>query len=466
MFTKEDYIARRKALREKMSGGLVLLLGNHESSMSYKDNTYRFRQDSNFSYFFGINLPKFAGIIDVDSKEDFVFGTDFDMDDVIWMGPQPSVKELAEKVGITNTLPCSEIFEKVKDAVAKGRKVHFLPAYREVRSIQLFKLLGIEITETNNQASLELIKAVISLREIKDTKEIAHLDAIQDMAYEMHTTAMKMAQNGVYEREIAGRIEGIALSHGGTISFPIILSKRGETLHNHAHNNLLNTGDLMLTDGGYESDLNYTTDHTRVSPVGGEFSQKQKEIYQIVLDAHDRAYEATKPGVLYYDVHRIAALTIAKGLTRLGLMKGDPEKALEAGAHALFFPHGLGHMMGMDVHDMEDLGQIHVGYDETIQPSKQFGTAYLRLAKKLRPGFVITNEPGIYFIPALIDQWKSEKLHSEFIDYDKVDTYRDFGGIRLEDDILVTESGSRYLGTKRIPIEIAEVEAMVQAGIK
>ena len=273
---------------------------------------------------------------------------------------------------------------------------------------------------------------------------------------------MKMAQDGVYEREIAGRIEGITLSHGGTISFPIILSKRGETLHNNFHDNLLKSGDLMLTDCGFESPLNYTTDHTRVSPVGGKFTQKQKEIYQIVLDANNNAFAETKPGVKYFDIHMIAATTIAKGLKELGLMKGDTDAAVKAGAHALFYPHGLGHMMGMDVHDMEDLGQINVGYNATIQPSEQFGTAYLRLAKELKPGFVITNEPGIYFIPALIDKWKNEGINTEFINFDKVNEYRNFGGIRLEDDILITNTGCRLLGTKRIPIEIDEVEAMVQ----
>ncbi|MBN2668187.1 MAG: aminopeptidase P family protein [Bacteroidales bacterium] len=463
MFTKEDYIQRRQALRQKMSGGLAFILGNRDSSMSYPANIYRFRQDSNFSYFFGINLPGFAGIIDLDNNKDYIFGNDFDIDDIIWMGPQPSVKDLAAEVGVEHTDTCVALQGFIKNAIKDGRKIHFLPAYREVRNLQIEKFLGISVFDTNEHFSLELVKAIISLREIKSEKEIAHLDAIQDIAYEMHTTAMKMAQDGVYEREIAGRIEGISLSHGGTVSFPIILSKRGETLHNNFHDNLLKSGDLMLTDAGYESPLNYTTDHTRVSPVGGKFTQKQREIYQIVLDANNNAFAATKPGVRYFDVHMVAARTIVEGLKNLGLMKGDAESAVEAGAHALFFPHGLGHMMGMDVHDMEDLGQIYVGYDETIQPSKQFGTAYLRLAKALKPGFVITNEPGIYFIPALIDQWQEQQMHAEFINYDKVNEYRDFGGIRLEDDILVTETGCRLLGKKRIPIEIDEVEALVQA---
>ena len=462
MFTKEDYTRRRKALKSKMNTGIAFILGNRDSSMSYPANIYRFRQDSNFSYFFGINLPGFAGIIDFDNDKDYIFGNDFDIDDIIWMGPQPSVKELAEEVGINNTGTCTELEDFIKAVLKEGRKVHFLPAYREVRNMQIEKFLGISVFETNEHISKELVDAIISLREIKDEKEIAHLDKIQDIAYEMHTTAMKMAQDGVYEREIAGQIEGITLSHGGTISFPIILSKRGETLHNNYHHNLLKKGDLMLTDCGYESPLNYTTDHTRVSPVGGKFTQKQKEIYQIVLDANNNAFAATKPGVKYFDIHMIAATTIVKGLKELGIMKGNVDAAVKAGAHALFYPHGLGHMMGMDVHDMEDLGQINVGYDKEIQPSEQFGTAYLRLAKELKPGFVITNEPGIYFIPALIDKWKKEGINNEFINFDKVDEYRDFGGIRLEDDILVTETACRLLGKQRIPIEIDEVEAIIQ----
>ncbi len=462
MFTKEDYIKRRNALREKMSGGLILLMGNVDSSMSYPDNIYRFRQDSHYSYFFGINLPGFAGILDIDNNVDYIFGNDFEIDDIIWTGPQPTVKEMAENVGVSHTGSLNDLESHLKKALENNIKVHFLPAYRGERQIQLEKLLGVSVLETNQHISKELVMSIISIREVKDEKEIAHLDAIQDVAYEMHTTAMRMAKDGVYEREIAGRIEGITLSHGGTISFPVILSKRGETLHNHGHDNMLKDGDLMLTDCGYESPLNYTTDHTRVTPVSGKFTQKQKEIYQIVLDANNNAFAATKPGVQYMEMHLIAARTITDGLKKLGLMKGDTEEAVKAGAHALFCPHGLGHMMGMDVHDMEDLGQINVGYDENIQPSKQFGTAYLRLAKTLRPGFVLTNEPGIYFIPALIDKWEKEGINKEFINFDKVNEYRDFGGIRLEDDVLVTETGARLLGKKRIPIEIEDVEAVAQ----
>lgn len=462
MFTQEDYIKRRNALREKMGSGIAFILGNKDTSMSYEDNIYRFRQDSNFAYFFGINLPGFAGIVDIDNDKDYIFGNDFEIDDIIWTGPQPSVKELAANVGVENTANCLDLQAFIKAVVAEGRQVHFLPAYRPRRHMQIEKFLGISVFKTNEHASKELVDAVISIREIKEEKEIAHMDAIQDVAYEMHTTAMKMAKDGVYEREIAGRIEGITLSHGGTVSFPIILSKRGETLHNHSHDNLLKTGDLVLTDCGFESPLNYTTDHTRVSPVGGKFTQKQKEIYQIVLDANNNAFAATKPGVKYMEMHLIAAKTITEGLKALGLMKGDVDAAVKAGAHAMFYPHGLGHMMGMDVHDMEDLGQINVGYDKDIQPSDQFGTAYLRLAKELKPGFVITNEPGIYFIPALIDKWQNEGINNEFINFDKVNEYRDFGGIRLEDDILITETGSRLLGSKRIPIEIDEVEALIQ----
>ncbi len=463
MFDKSTYINRRNALKSKGLSGLGLILGNVESPMNYRDNTYHFRQDSSFLYFFGLDFPGLAGLIDFDSGDDYILGDDVDIEDIIWMGPQVPLKENAAKVGITNTAPFARLFDLVKAAQDSGRRVHFLPPYRGENKMLLEKLTGISSLTVNSQASLELIKAVISIREIKETQEVAEIAKACATGYQMHVTAMKMAQAGTWEQKIAGTIEGVALAGGGMTSFPIILSQNGETLHNHDHSQILQDGKLMLCDAGAESLLKYASDFTRTTPVGGKFTQKQREIYEIVLAANNKATELTKPGVSYLSVHLAAAKVIASGLKELGLMKGDVDEAVAAGAHALFFPHGLGHMMGLDVHDMEDLGQIYVGYDDEIQPVDQFGTAYLRLGKRLKPGYVITNEPGCYFIPALIDKWQAEGINSDFINFDKVNEYRGFGGIRLEDDILVTETGSEIIG-ERVPINPDEVEEIVQKG--
>jgi Xaa-Pro aminopeptidase len=355
-------------------------------------------------------------------------------------------------------MPFSELHEYIKRAVKHGKQIHFTPPYRHDNMLKLEKFLAIRAAELNKHASVELIKAIVDQRSIKEDVEIAHLEEIMDIAYEMHTTAMGMAVDGIYEYEIAGAVEGIALQRNGRVSFPVILSKRGETLHNEYHGNKLANGDLLLCDMGYESPMHYATDHTRTYPVSGKFTQKQKDIYNIVLAANNAVHKEAKPGIPYRDIHMLACRTIAYGLKQLGLMKGNMEDAVTAGAHALFMPHGLGHMMGLDVHDMEDLGENYVGYSDSIKRSSQFGTAYLRLGRELEPGFVITNEPGIYFIPALIDKWEQEGLHKDFIDYKKVNKYREFGGIRLEDDLLITESGCRNLGKERIPIEPDEVE--------
>ena len=460
MFEKSTYLNRRKALKSKELKGIALILGNVDSPMNYLDNTFHFRQDSSFLYFFGLDFQGLAGVIDFDSGEDFLFGNDVDIADIIWMGPQVSLKENAAKVGVENTAPFNKLFDFVSHAIKFGRKVHILPPYRAENKLLLEKLLGISALRINNYASLALVKAVIELRSVKERCEIDEILKACVTGYEMHVTAMKMAQPGVSEQKIAGIIEGIANTGGGMVSFPIILSQRGETLHNHDHSQILHKGNLMLTDAGAESSTHYASDFTRTVPVGGKFTQKQREVYEIVLAANNKAKELTRPGVTYLSVHLAAAEVIVAGLKELGLITGDVKEAVKNGAHALFFPHGLGHMMGLDVHDMEDLGQIYVGYDEETSPVDQFGTAYLRMGRKLQPGFVITNEPGIYFIPALIDKWQNEKINTEFINFEKVNQYRNFGGIRLEDDILVTEKGSEILG-KRIPITPDEIEEIV-----
>lgn len=457
MFSKETYINRRNRLRNSLTEGIVVLLGNTDVPMNYRSNTYHFRQDSNFLYFFGIDQQGLAGVIDIDSGEDHLFGDDVTLDDIIWMGPQPLLRENAETVGVSNTAPSSALGPVVKQALDANRKVHFLPPYRAENKLSLEKLLAIHPDEQGTRASKELIRAIVSLRSVKEDQEVAEIEKAIDTAWLMHTTAMKMAQPGVYEYEIAGALEGIALSAGGNLSFPLILSKRGETLHNHYHGNKLEAGDLLLVDGGCELASHYATDHTRTCPVGGRFSQRQKDIYQIVLDAEVKAIEAIRPGVPFKSIHLLAAEIVGNGLKDLGLMKGDIPLAVTRGAHALFFPHGLGHMMGLDVHDMEDLGENFVGYDEEIKRSDLFGTAYLRLGRRLQQGFVLTVEPGIYFIPALIEKWASEGRFNEFINYDKVKEYIDFGGIRIEDDVLVTAEGFRLLG-KPIPKTIDEVE--------
>ena len=460
MFDKNTYVNRRKSLQNKGLKGVGLILGNVESPMNYRDNTFHFRQDSSFLYFFGLDSSGLAGVIDFDSGEDYIFGDDVDIEDIIWMGSQVPLKENAKKVGIENTAQFSKLFEFVTSAVQQGRKVHFLPPYRGENKMMLEKLLGISSLRIQDYASLQFVKAVIDIRSIKEPAEIIEIEKACATGYKMHVTAMKMAQPGMWEQKIAGTIEGVALAGGGMTSFPIILTQHGETLHNHNHSQILKEGNLMLTDAGAESLLHYASDFTRTVPVGGKFTQKQREIYDIVLAANNRGQELTKPGTTYLSVHLAVAEVIASGLKDLGLMKGDVKEAVKNGAHAMFFPHGLGHMMGLDVHDMEDLGQIYVGYDDEIRPVDQFGTAYLRLGRKLQPGFVITNEPGIYFIPALIEKWKNEKNNNEFINFEKVNEYRDFGGIRLEDDILVTETGSKLIG-ERIPITPDEIEDII-----
>lgn len=463
MFTKETYIQRRATLRSKIGSGLILIPGNQESPMNYTDNTYHFRQDSTFLYFFGLDLPGMFGVIDVDNNHDLLYANDVDIEDIIWMGPQKSVAEQAFTVGVDVTAPLEKLGQTVERAIQGGRRVHFLPPYRAENMIQLSILLGIKTCKLKQYASLALIQAIVSMRSIKDAAEIAEIELACATGYEMHVTAMKMAQPGIMEQQIAGALEGIALSKGTGTAFPIILTQNGETLHNHNHSFPLEAGRLMIVDAGAESNGHYASDFTRTIPVGGKFSQKQKDIYNIVLAANNTGFSLTKPGVTYQSVHLQTARVVASGLKELGLLKGDVDEAVASGAHALFFPHGLGHMMGLDVHDMEDYGQIHVGYDSEIRPIDQFGTAYLRLGRRLQPGFVITNEPGIYFIPALIEKWEKEGINKEFINFDKAKSYLGFGGIRLEDDVLVTETGARLLG-KRIPISAEEVEGVVASG--
>mgnify|MGYP006279480587 CR=1 FL=1 len=457
MFKSEVYINRRESLRKSMSDGLVLILGNVDSPMNYVANPYHFRQDSDFLYFFGLDLQGLTGIMDIDNGKDYIFGDDVEVGDIIWMGPQPSIRELAAKAGVSNTGPTSRLARFIEEARSAGRKIHFLPPYRGENKMTLGALLKENPCQMKSGASEELIRAVVSLRSYKEACEVEEIEKAVDIAYDMHTTAMKMCKPGVREQEIFGTIEGIALAGGKGASFPIILSVNGQTLHNHDHSNILTEGRMMVTDAGAETNMHYSSDITRTTPVGGKFNSRQKEIYEIVLDANLKAIEDAGPGRSNKDLHLEACRVLAGGLKDLGIMKGDVDEAVASGAHALFMPHGLGHMMGLDVHDMEGLGEDYVGYSDEVKRSGQFGLAFLRFALPLKPGHVFTIEPGCYFIPELLEQWKSKRLHTQFIDYGKAEKYLDFGGVRIEDDILITDEGHRVLG-RHIPKSVKEIE--------
>ncbi len=466
MFPTKIYEERRKALKSKFKKGVALFSGNTDVAFNYHANIYRFRQDSSFLYFFGIDAPNLYAVIDFSSGEEILFGNEITADDIIWMGNQPALADTAAKVGIKDVRPIYKLDELVKEFLTQGRKIHYLPPYRGETKIFLHELLGIPTGKLQEGVSEELVRAVVDLRIYKDEYEVKEIEKAVDVAYLMHTTSMRMASDGVKEEEIAGAIEGIALSHGGPVSFPVILSKNGQILHNHHHGNILKTGDLMVTDAGCEIASNYCSDITRTTPVGGKFTQKQKEVYEIVVKANLEVIKQSLPGVSYKDMHLLACKIIAEGLTELGIMKGNPEEAVSKGAHALFMPHGLGHMMGLDVHDLEGVSEQYAGYGDELERSTQFGLSALRMGRKLQPGFVFTDEPGIYFIPELIAQWRADKHLVDFINYKKLEEeYLDFGGIRIEDDILITEDGNRVLG-KPIPKTVAEVEEIAGKGVK
>ena len=459
MFPTSTYRSRRKALIEKLDSGLVLLLTNPHMSRSYAGNVYPYRQDSHFLYFAGIDQVGLALVLDVESGEEMLFGDELTMDDIVWTGELPTLQSRAERVGITQVVPGTKLNEVVGAAQKAGRKIHFLPPYQGANKVWLFNLLGIHPNEAKGKASEALINAVIFLREIKTAEELAEIEVAVNRTGQMHLAAIRMARPGMTEAEIAARLYQEVMAHEAYVSFPPIVTTHGEILHAEHYSNTLESGRLLLVDCGAESGLKYAGDMTRTFPVDSKFTQKQAEIYQIVLDAEMQAAAALKPGIPYRDMHLLAARVITDGLKNLGLMKGNTEEAVAAGAHALFFVHGLGHQMGLDVHDMEDVGENYVGYGEEFERSSQFGTAFLRMAKTLKPGHVLTVEPGIYFIPALIDQWKQAGTNAEFINFDAVEAYKDFGGIRIEEDFVITENGHRLLGDP-IAKTVQEVEAV------
>lgn len=463
LFPRQTYAERRRRLRELVGSGLILLMGNNDSPMNYPANAYKFRQDSTFLYFFGQHRDGLAGVMDADTGREILVGDEIDIDDIVWYGSVTSVKEMAEETGVAEARPMGALAEIVAEAAAKGRAVHFLPPYRHDTMIQLHDLLGIHPSRQRAEASQPLIDAVVKLRSAKSAGEIEELERASAIGYEMHTAAMRLCRPGVTEQYIAGVLDGIAASHGSIVSFQSIVSQHGEILHGYPRPRPLESGRLLLVDAGAETLEHYCSDHTRTTPVSGTFTQRQREIYDIVADCHDLALTAARPGVRWWDVHMDVCRLMTDRLKALGLMKGDTEEAVRAGAHALFLPHGLGHMMGMDVHDMEGLGQVHVGYDAETRPSDQFGTASLRFARRLEEGFVVTDEPGIYFIPDLIDLWRGNGTNADFLCFDAIERYKDFGGIRIEDDVLITADGCRFLGKERIPYHADDVERFLAA---
>ena len=464
MFSKETYVRRRSELKKLVGNGLIILFGNNEAPANYPANTYSpMRQDSSFLYYFGQHRDGLVGVIDIDSDTELLLGDDIDVEDIVWMGFTPSVADLAAEVGITKTAPMKELKAICDKAIAQKQTIHFLPPYRHDTKIQIMDLLGIHPSQQKERASLQLIKAVVKMRSTKEPQEIAAIERACDVGYAMHTTAQLLIRPGVTERFIGGQVDGIARSLAQGVSFATIFTQHGEIMHGSPSDNCLEAGRLALCDAGCELD-DYCSDNTRTMPVNGKFTQRQKEIYSIVEACHDYVLEVAKPGVKYADVHFAVCRLMTERLKELGLMKGDTDEAVAAGAHAMFLPHGLGHMMGMDVHDMEGLGQIYVGFDEETRPNlEQFGTNCLRMGRKLQEGFVITDEPGIYFIPALIDDWKQSGHCKEFINFDLLETYKDFGGVRIEDDILITSDGCRFLGTKRIPYHPADLESFMSS---
>jgi Xaa-Pro aminopeptidase len=462
MFKAATYIERRKLLRKSVGSGLMIFLANEESPMNYPANTFHYRQDSTFLYFFGLSSPGVAAVIDADEKTDTLFGDDIGIEDIIWMGTLPKLKDRALHAGLRRSAPRAAFEETVRKALAAGRPVHYLPPYRADNAIALSELLGIPVKELKAKASAELIKAIVAQRIIKSKEEIREIESAVAVSREMYLAAMKLAKPGRYEYQISGAMEGIALAYGMHLAFPPIVTINGQTLHMHEHDNLLVKGRLLVLDCGAEAGSGYASDITRTVPVGGRYGRRQKDVYEIVLAGQESAIKAIKPGVNFKDIHLQTARVMADGLKDLGLMKGDTAEAVGAGAHALFFPHGLGHNLGLDVHDMEDYGENNVGYGEKVERSSQFGLAYLRMARILRPGHVLTVEPGIYFIPALFALWRKEKKHRDFIVYDAVERFLDFGGARIEDNVLVTEKSHKVLGPP-IPKTVADVERACRA---
>lgn len=459
MFSKETYIHRRQILKKTIGSGLIILPGNEEVGMNYKDNIYHFRQDSSFLYYSGIDRPSLFLLIDVDANIEILFGNDLTIEQTVWTGPQESLNISAEKSGISKVQPLSFAEAIIKKAVQQKKAMHFLPPYRSAITLKLSNWLEIPALLLAEKASVKLSKAIVAQRSYKTNEELAEIEKAIDITAAMHLKAIQTARPGMAEYEVAAQVESTAASLGGHLAFPTILTVNGQYLHNHAGGNILRHGQMVLCDCGAENNMRYAGDMTRTFPVSNTFTAQQKEIYNIVLQAEEAAIATLKPRTLFRDSHLTACKEILIGLKSLGLVKGDLDEAVASGAHTLFFQCGLGHMMGMDVHDMENIGEEYIGYTDTLKKSTEFGLKSLRLAKELEEGFVLTVEPGIYFIPELIDQWQAEKKFSEFINYDKVQAYRNFGGIRIEEDFLITKDSHKLLG-KPLAKKAEDIEAL------
>ena len=457
MFSKETYIARREQLRRDVGKGIIIIPGNHEAPCNYRDNTYWFRQDSTFLYFFGLQREDMVGVLDCESGKDYLFADDYDIEDIVWTGPLPSVGELAASVGVEHSGSMKELGAFIASHCGRGMMPAYIAPYRADTRADLAEWLGLRPSQVDRYASLPLVKACVGQRSIKSDEEVAEIEKAIATAYQMHVGAMRLAQPGRYEYELAGFMEGEARKGNGPVSFPVIMTVHGETLHNHGHSGRLEVGRMLVMDAGCETAMNYCSDITRSVPVGGRFDSRQRAIYEIVLAANLEAARLARPGITYQEVHTAASRVLAEGYKGLGILHGAVDDIVAAGAHSLLMPHGLGHMMGLDVHDMENYGQVYVGYDEETRPSSQFGLGSLRCGRKQQAGFVVTDEPGCYFIPALIDKWRAEGKHADFVDYDELEKWKDFGGIRIEDDLLITPDGARVLG-KPIPKTVEEIE--------
>jgi len=445
MFSIKTYQDRRDELQNKVFEGILLFLGNTESPMNFKDNVYPFRQDSSFLYYFGIQEPKLAAVIDMDENKTLLFGDELDIDDIVWMGSQESIKAKAEKAGVSETRSFRKLAEYIDNAKDADRKIHFLPPYRHDNKILLSELLNRPINELN--PSVEFIKAVAAQRSVKEEQEIAEMEKAVNITNRMHLKAMEVARPGMKEYEIISAIQKVAADEDCRFSYPPIVTIDGQILHNHFSGNTLKEGDMVLNDSGIELPSCYPADLTRTFPAGKKFTSLQRDMYNIVLKSFEESQRIMKPGLNYKEVHRRACEVLVAGLIDMGLMKGDPEEAVEHNAHTLFFQCGVGHLMGLDIHDMEDLGEQYVGYTKDDPKDQEtFGWKSLRLGKPLEKGNVVTVEPGIYVNPQLIDIWKKEKKNEAFINYEKTEAFRDFGGIRIEDDFVITENGHALLG--------------------
>ncbi len=464
IFPAETYQQRRAGLCRLLPKGLILLLGNEETGMNYRDNVYPFRQDSSFLYYFGLDTPGLAAVIDPSSGKEIVFGNELTMDQIIWTGPLPSLREMAAAVGVRETRPFDELAGFLAAEKNAGNTIHYLPPYRGTNQMRLSAWLQIPLAQVAQQASEPLIRAIVQQRAVKDPLEVAAIEEAVDISADMHLAAMQQLRPGMKEYELAAIVLEAAHRAGGRLAYNTICTIEGQVLHNHYYGNTIRKGDMVLLDAGAENPMHYAGDLTRTFPAARSFTTRQKEVYQVVFDSLAHASSLLAPGTRFIDVHAQACEALLKGLKAIGLVKGDPAEAVQAGVHTLFFQCGLGHMMGLDVHDMEDLGEPLVGYSDTVRKRTDFGWKSLRLGRELEEGFVLTVEPGVYIIPELIDRWKAEKKHPDFVNYELLESYRDFTGVRIENNFLVTANGSKRLG-KYLPMTVAEVEAIRSAAV-